>query len=185
MSASLNVRRGFTMLEVLLTIFIIAFLSAALFVGLGKLRNRSQVSTTKTLIEKVKNGLSTYNLLFRSYPQPIPHAPGFSNNESVYYFLTTAFRRSPDTSKGEVAAAENIGPLSDFNEREVRELTAGQKSIIDPWATALHFEYKIQDGAKNPVTGTITKTYTPIVYSCGPNKTNDGGIGDDITAGEQ
>jgi hypothetical protein len=151
---------------------------------------RARWNSARTLLEKVKNGLSTYNLVFRAYPNPVPASAGFSNNESLHWYLTTAFRREPDGAMGEVLATENTGPLTEFTEREEKDvLKNGRMSIIDPWGTALVFKYNVQSSdirrnSSGVQMGAITTTYRPVVYSCGPNKTDDNGLGDDVVPAE-
>ncbi|HYF48730.1 MAG TPA: type II secretion system protein [Planctomycetota bacterium] len=171
---------GLTTLELLVVISIIVFLIAFLFAATLHMRERTRVSQSKKLVESVHNGLEAYHMDFRAYP-PDSFA-GYSSAEAIVYFLTTAFRIAPDASKGEVAATINGGPYARFNEVEVRQV-AGKKTVVDAWGTPIQYkvqvttEVDIWDSTKN------RQSYIIKLYSCGPNKNDDGGSGDDIEVG--
>src|SRR5258708_6080377 len=99
---SKNSCAGFTMIELIVVISVIIFLMAALIAGTTKLRERAKLAATKTLLEKIQTGLEAYRLYYRTYPQPVPLRPGYTENQSLYYFLTTPFRMTPDGSKKQV-----------------------------------------------------------------------------------
>jgi prepilin-type N-terminal cleavage/methylation domain-containing protein len=168
-------QRGFTVLELLVVIAVIAILMAALFLALAKIRTRTQMGQAKNLIEKVHNALETYNLHFRTYPPTTAPGP-LTGSKALYYWLTTAFRKVPNTGIGEVAASINVGPLLSLDQRDTRG-TAGAIEIIDPWGNPLSFKLlMVKDAAGFDIP-------TPQIYSFGINKIDDGGTGDDLTVG--
>ncbi|MCW8133828.1 MAG: hypothetical protein KIS92_26005 [Planctomycetota bacterium] len=153
----------------LLVIFIMGLLMAAMGYGMARLRTRAHVASVKGLLEKVKNGLATYKLVYRDFPDPVPLS-GFNENETVYFFLTRAFRRAPDGAKGEIYSTENVGPLSEFNERDQRIMPGRTRvSIVDAWNEPLVFKYV---GGR------------PALYSKGPNHADDNAGADDLVASE-
>ena len=180
-----NCHRGFTLIEMITVIAVITFLAGALFVGTNKLRARARVGATNVLIEKVRGGLEAYKLFYRAYPAPFP-LTGYSSNESLYYYLTTPFRMNPNTAAGEAPSTLNVGPLCLFSEQETTDLSnTGRRTIIDSWKTPLTYGYKIILGDPDPRAGwTQTQTIAPYLYSCGPNKTDENGAGDDISSGK-
>lgn len=162
--------RAFTLLEVLLVIFIMGLLMASMGYGMARLRTRAHTASVKSLLEKVKNGLATYKLVYRDFPDPVPLNATYNPNESIFYFLTTAFRRTPDGAKGEVQSTENVGPLSDFNDRDKMVMPGRTHvSLVDAWSQPLVFRY----------TGGH-----PVLYSTGPNRADDNAAGDDLVASE-
>ncbi len=176
---------GFTLVEMLMVLGVISFLAAALFVGTNKLRSRARMGATNVLIEKVRDGLEAYKLFYRAYPTPMPRT-GMTNNESLYYYLTTSFRMAPNLANGEVASTLNAGPLCPFNEQELLDASkTGRMSIIDSWRMPLQFVYTIKMGDADPRAGwTQTQTSIPLLYSFGLNKKDENGAGDDVVAGK-
>jgi prepilin-type N-terminal cleavage/methylation domain-containing protein len=169
-------QRGFTVLELLVVIGVIAILMAALFLALSKIRTRTQMGQAKNLIEKVHNALETYNLHFRTYPPATAPGP-LSGSQALYYWLTTAFRKTPNTGIGEVQASINVGPLLSLDQRDMHATGSGT-DIIDPWGSPLHFDIKVVKDAMG------FDIPSPNVYSFGINKADDGGTGDDLTVGK-
>ena len=178
-------RAGFTLVEMLVVLGVISFLAAALFVGTNKLRARARMGATNVLIEKVRDGLEAYKLFYRAYPTPMPRV-GFTNNESLYYYLTTSFRMTPNLANAEVASTLNAGPLCPFSETETADVNkTGRRSIVDSWQTPLQFKFIIKTGDADPRAGwTQTQTSIPLLYSCGPNKVDENGSGDDVLSGK-
>lgn len=180
-------RAGFTLIELIIVISVIVLLMAVLIAGTTKLRERARLAAAKTLLEKVQTGLESYRLYYRAYPQPMPLAAGYSESQTLYYFLTTPFRMTPDSAKNEVYSSLNAGPVADFKELEIKDLNkSGHPSIVDTWGTPIKFKYIVKTGDADPLLGwTVTKTTTPQIYSCGPNCQDDNAAGDDIVIGEQ
>jgi len=167
---------GFTVLELLVTIAIIALLMAALFMALSKIRQRTQNGQARNLIEKVHSALETYNLKFRTYP-PATTPSGLSGSQALYYWVATAFRKTPDGSKGELYATINVGPLMSMDQRDLK-LNGANQEIVDPWSKPLHFSItSIKDAVGFDIE-------SPHVYSFGINQTDDGGAGDDVLVGK-
>jgi type II secretory pathway pseudopilin PulG len=192
---------GFTLLELLLVIFVIMLLMGALFAAMAKLRQRARIAATQALIEKVKAGYETYRLKYRGYPQPIPiaepapaavlsSADVITNNYALYTFLTSAYRETPDAAKGEMASTINVGPVIALETNETATpASSGKTCIVDSWGTPLRFYYK-QRSEKILNTGTGATSYTlsasqtPVLYSCGPNALDEKGQVDDIAGKE-
>jgi len=164
-------RRGFTVIELLVVISIIALLAAVLIMALGKIRERTRNGQARNLLEKMHGAMENYYLFYRSYPPD--NQGGRSGSQSLNYFLSTAFRVSPDTSKGEVASSMDVGPMMQFDSIELADpVTAGTKTVIDPWRTPLVYRLTLKD-FPDPQTGVITKIPIPILYSCGTNRTDE------------
>lgn len=167
---------GFTMLEILVVIGIVGLLMAAMFAALGKIRQRTNIGQARNLVEKCASSLETYRLSFREYPDPAD-TPSKSGAECLHYYLATAFSKETPLKTGEVAAAINVGPLVDFEERDLR-VQAGKTEVVDPWGTPLQYKLGFVTDANN------LKIMVPQVYSCGINRADDSGAGDDISVGK-
>lgn len=196
-TTSATQRRGMTLLELLVVISIIIFLMSAMFMGLTKLRSRTQIGQARNLIEKLNSALETYRLKFRSYPIPthaLPYdtvgkTPLYTptelarNNEDLNYFLSTAFRIGADLSKGEVESTVNGGPFITGGLDEQEMLVKGGKTyIMDPWHN--HVVFKVERRSyPDPIDATlIVKVDVPVLYSTGINGKDDNGFGDDVAA---
>jgi type II secretory pathway pseudopilin PulG len=178
---------GFTVLEVLMVIAVIVLLLAALFMMMGKLRERTRQAQAKNMLEKMHAAMENYYLHFRSYPPD--NYQGRSGSQSINYFLTTAFRTNPVVANGEAQSSMEVGPLMSFEERELdNPVTAGTRTLIDPWRTPLVYRLQLKD-FPDPQTGVVTKIPIPVLYSCGTNKVDETVSGitpsDDIIVGNQ
>ncbi|MCW8131915.1 MAG: prepilin-type N-terminal cleavage/methylation domain-containing protein [Planctomycetota bacterium] len=168
--------RGFTMLELMVVIGIIALLMAALFAALAKIRQRTAIGQARNLVEKCSSALETYRLNFRQYPDPAD-VPSYTSAQALHYFLSTAFRKDTPLKPGEVPATINMGPLVQFEERDYR-VQSSRTEVIDPWGTPLVFRIlTIKDSSNLDMT-------VPQIYSCGVNKADDNGLLDDISPGK-
>jgi type II secretory pathway pseudopilin PulG len=158
-------------------------LMAAIFGIAAKMRDRAKLSNAKSLIETCQNALESYRMEFRDYP---PETTGAytTGPEALAFFLTTTFRKTP-SAPGESAATLNVGPFARFSEEQLKDLNStGRPVIVDPWYKAV--VYKVTTQTDTDVWNT-TKTRTkniPMIYSCGPDRTDQNGTGDDIVAGK-
>ncbi|MCA9126418.1 MAG: type II secretion system major pseudopilin GspG [Planctomycetales bacterium] len=64
-------RSGFTLLEVMLVLVIIAAIAGIAVVNLGGFQERAMISKTKTEIKVLQNALESYKLELLSYPQQL------------------------------------------------------------------------------------------------------------------
>src|SRR6185295_16520292 len=120
----------------------------------------------------------SYRMDFRDYPPDTFGA--YNGSECLVYFLSTAFRITPNTSNGEVGASINGGPYAKFNDVELRPTSGGRQALVDAWNTPLKYklvayqEEDLWDASKK------ANRYRVVLYSCGPNQADDNGAGDDI-----
>lgn len=165
-------RRGFTLLEILVVIAVVLFLIGTMFAVLTKLRSRTSVGQTKSLVEKCAQALEAYNLQYRAYPDAA--LGGRTGSENLYYFLSTPFRIGAVGTKGEVESSINVGPLLSFNDERELHTQGTKTSVVDSWRNPVVFKIKvIKDGLG-------FKINVPVVYSMGINGKDEGGDGDDL-----
>jgi len=200
MAIRIQRKAGFTLLELLVVIAVISFLMAALFVGLSKLRSRTQAGQARNLVEKLQSALETYHLKFRAYPAPtnallydIPtmtaaytFADLEKNNEELYYYLATQFKKGANTARGEVEAAVTGGPFitGGLNDRETMT-RSGKTYIVDPWHNLVVYKVERRE-YPDPLDATLKiKADIPVLYSFGINGKDNGGVEDDISVSVQ
>lgn len=93
--------RGFTLIEVLVVIAVIAILSAIAFPVLSSVKTRSKAKATKVLIENLKLKLEQYASDFGDYPPSNPKLVGLPSNgvndgiECLVRCLTTRKKNGP------------------------------------------------------------------------------------------
>ena len=174
-----NHYRGFTLIEILIVIGIILLLLAGLFVMLGRLKESARRHDSKKQMELISLALETYHLDFRAFP-PDSHG-GRSGSQSLHYFLTTTFSKTPDAARGEKQASVNVSLPVTFEQRYLAEpVTLGSYTLVDPWLSPLHYHVEKRK-FHDPSDATVFVTLdAPVIYSFGPNKIDDGGTGDDI-----
>jgi prepilin-type N-terminal cleavage/methylation domain-containing protein len=125
----MRTRRGFTVLEMLVVIGIIAFMIAMMGVMLWNARIRAQQESTKALIENISISLSTYEGIYRALPPDTGYGLSVGGNAnydagSLYRYLSL----SAKTGKGLPlkVPAEN---LRDYND----PMYGPSKMVVDAW----------------------------------------------------
>jgi prepilin-type N-terminal cleavage/methylation domain-containing protein len=162
------IKRGFTVLELLVVIGIIVLLMALMGTILTKLRERTKMAQAKTLIEKCYSGIEQYHMTWRAYP--LDTAPGgLTGDRALYYYLSTTFSPNPIAANGEVWADTYGASCTTFQAYEVRPNSGGGSDIVDPFTMAIVYKVMTQTDQYGVV------TFMPVLYSCGVNKTDDGG----------
>lgn len=81
-------RSGFTLLEVMLVLVIIAAIAGIAVVNLGGFQERAMVNKTKAEIKVLQNALESYKLELLSYPQQLDalyEKPSGLSNESDWF----------------------------------------------------------------------------------------------------
>lgn len=82
-----QLRRGFTLLEVMLVLVIIAAIAGIAVYNIGGIRDRASKMNASTQIKGFKQALETYKLLIGSYPsalEALHEAPGDLADPSKY-----------------------------------------------------------------------------------------------------
>jgi prepilin-type N-terminal cleavage/methylation domain-containing protein len=169
---------GFTLIEMLVVIGIISLLVAILGSVLNKLRERTKMASVKTLIEKCYSGIEQYHITFRAYP-PATTPGGLTGVQALYYYVTTTFSPNPIAANGEVWSDVYCASCTQFQAAETRPNGAGT-DIVDSWTMPLVYKMDVQTDQYG------IQTFRPLVYSCGINKVDDGGLinTDDVYIGK-
>jgi len=185
--------RGVTLIELMIVITVIMFLAGALYFGMRKISLAAKERRTKATLETLKNGLSTYQLTFRTlfnttFARPtsgtLTEDQVEQNNSELVYHINTPFRVNPDPTRNEAQASVDVGPFITFGEGDLKTLN-GRKVVIDAFGSPIFFacskkQFVDSTDAKNKFTLPV-----PTVYSFGRNKIDDAGdpASDDILFG--
>ena len=100
-------RAGFTLLELLTVITIIAILGVALYSALSTIRMRARISITKGHFDLLKQALSRYEGDFDDYPPS--DGDGLKGAQNLYECLTTTKKGGPYVAPGDIPTCDPTG----------------------------------------------------------------------------
>ncbi|GIW71028.1 MAG: hypothetical protein KatS3mg102_0570 [Planctomycetota bacterium] len=204
-------RSGFTLIEILVAVAVLALLIGLAIPALNASRRRGQVHACQATIERLKLAVERYAAAFGDFPPSslgelgIPRTNGVNEGiESLLRALTTAGRGGPflepsaeelaNTDGDAIAATADDPTGSVLGSRELLEL-------VDPWGNPFiyfhHRDYRggrgIEDYAiggrqqrcrprPEETTGSYPALTSFMIWSAGPNGLNEDGGGDDVTS---
>ncbi len=155
-------KRGFTLIELLVVISIIGALAGLFGVGAPRVIQMAKKSKAKSVIQGLELAIKQYNNDFGIFPDD-------SSSKSVINVLTgysefpdkpdPVFRESPDWN----------GPYY-TSEKKMFEGEELNGALLDPWQTP--YKFNLSNPQHNH--------YTFDIWSCGPNRKDDKGEGDDV-----
>jgi type II secretory pathway pseudopilin PulG len=99
-------RRGFTLLEILVSVGIIIILVSILVPVVGRVRRSAQAADVQQQISTIATALQAYYQVFDAYPGPIPNSAIRSGSLSLNSAIPTGFAGTVDATK--VTQAENL-----------------------------------------------------------------------------
>ncbi|MCZ7646522.1 MAG: type II secretion system protein GspG [Planctomycetota bacterium] len=126
---------GFTLVEMLVVLAIVAVLGGLILTAVNAARKRSQVNQTKTIILQVEQNLETYASDFHEYP-PSDGEDGVKGNERMVEALRTEEMNGPYLGAKEFY-------FKDVNNN-------GLKEIVDAWGRPLHYVHHRDYGREPP-----------------------------------
>jgi prepilin-type N-terminal cleavage/methylation domain-containing protein len=199
--------RGFTLVELLVAISIIAVLAGLLTVTVGAARRSTNAKATKAQIERIKLACEAYSTDFGDYPPTslaALGAPGNGTNEgieSLLRCLTTRREKGPylELDERDLVNTDGDGlarPDPTGSTIAARELF----EVADAWGNPLiYFHHRdYQGGARierycaatgdlfnakprpSGKTGSYPAVSTFLVWSAGADGVNENGEGDDV-----
>ena len=172
--------RGFTILEMLVVVSVIALLASILLPALGSALKKAKITKTQAIIDSITVALKQYRTDFSQYPpdNAIPNAAGVTDSECLYYYSAATF------IAGNNSLNVSAGPYMEYRDKD-KSATARTADvdgdgvvddtlyqIIDIWGTALEFD------SSDPI---ANNTNSFDIYSYGPDGADDNGADDDIT----
>jgi len=152
-----QLKKGFTLVEMLVVIAIIGILMALLFPSFTMVIKKAKVTKAKTEISQIEQSWKQYLLDYRKFP-------------------------SPDiTEMNENAVKILAGEDKAKNIRETIYLEANpEKPYTDPWGNT--YQVSLDVAGKQQAYNSSSDVYKQVlVWSLGPNGTQDSTKGDDVT----
>ena len=106
-------QRGWTVLECLIALAVIALIVAIVLPVLPSPRSKPNPSATRAFMNSIETACAAYEFDWGAYPSDIVIVNGktLRSSEALVYFLTTKFRISP--GPGEIRADKDIGEYLD------------------------------------------------------------------------
>ena len=185
MTESGGARRGYTLIEVLVVIAIIAFLAAALAVFIPRITEKPRIASTHALMRAIDTAMTIYNTAFRRYPPD--SQPGMSGAECVAWYLTTEFATPGEIAETAVSnparAAKMVAASARF---EAQSLPAGSlvdtdsdgiPSVVDAWRREIIYD---EAPLGSDYGGRPVNEHSYNAWSPGPDGKDDRGEFDDI-----
>jgi prepilin-type N-terminal cleavage/methylation domain-containing protein len=149
-------QRGYTLIEMLVVIFIIGVLAALILGGLSAARRSNQIKRTEFQIVTLKARLSDYEMDFRDYPK----TEGSSDDEDAIEgceTLLSGLRRD-----------DKNGPYLQFDEYRLMDRDDdGLREIADVWGRPLRYLHHSSYGNESPCKRTFR------IWSVGPDGISD------------
>ena len=179
-------RAGLSLIELLTVLAVIAFLAAVLIVAYVRAGSHAREGAARTLLASLETGILNYYSKFHVHP---PDASGAMNgSECLAYFLMTEFDTPDEIAAAPPERRAAMRPAdrrcyampTGIDRRYLADLDGdGLPSVIDPWGNEL-----VYDEAPNATDYPAEVGVNPAGYylgSCGPDRRNDRGTGDDVS----
>jgi prepilin-type N-terminal cleavage/methylation domain-containing protein len=142
--------RGFTMLELLVVVAVMAVLIGMLLPVLRKIQDDSRKTVVRTHLSNLQTAINTYEFDFGFYPPDsvVVNGKTLTGSASLHYHLTTAFRVMPTVERGEVKASRDVGPLFPVTDAHQKTID-GVTYLVDLYGRPLHYDNVRDDVAGN------------------------------------
>lgn len=199
--------RGFTLIEILVTIAILAALAGMLLPMLGGAQKAAKAKAAKATIVIIKLACEAYVNDFGDYPPTSLSGLGVTTNganegnEALVRCLTTKLEHGPYLAYDEKDLV-NSDKDSITGDDPIQSAIAAKQlfELVDPWGNPFvyfhHRDYKstskleryiFMDGSRpsckpkpSAKTGAFPAPTAFLVWSAGPNGENENGEGDDV-----
>ncbi|MBN1809129.1 MAG: type II secretion system protein [Planctomycetes bacterium] len=148
---------GFTMVEVLVVMAILAFLATLSFWGLSEIRQNMRIRQTQELTTRVSSAIKEFHTQYLEWPTQTM-LDGLAPPQTWYEFLNRGYTEIK-AGTSTLSKYENRGAFLELNDSNLD--TAG--AIIDVWQQPLVIDV---DAVNNRV----------LVYSLGPDMESDNGL---------
>lgn len=152
---------GFTLVELLTVIAIIALLAGLIFPAVISVQDKAKRSKAKSMIQSLSVALKMYQNDFGVYPTDSD--VGASSGAAALY--TALGQRYIGTSAG------NVGPYMEFKSKDLN----GSSEVVDPWGTPYYYYPDDDDGSTGDAP--YNNVYSFDLYSAGKDQTTPSGSG--------
>jgi general secretion pathway protein G len=140
-------RMGYTLIEILVVLFIISILASILLVAIASARRGAQIQRTTVLLSGIQSALERYQTDYRDYPQTDTD-DGLQGGARMYEALRSR---------------EKGGPYIAGDLATVDEDHDGRLEVRDEWGHALRYLHPRSYGRRNP------NRLSYRLWSCGPD----------------
>lgn len=150
-----SVARGFTLLEMLITIGIIVFLFSLMGLVAFRVREKAKMSRAKSTIKKIHVCMEGYKAIWREYPAGAPLYPDtwpVGSQATIY--------KGVPLDRSLVMRGTGIGEEGSFTKDE---FDPTETFFVDPWGNQLRYRKLSSDRI--------------LIWSYGPNGHDEIGIG--------
>jgi prepilin-type N-terminal cleavage/methylation domain-containing protein len=154
-------KRGFTLVELIIVIGIIALLAASLIVAVSGFSGHAREEATKGLLDRIRLAMDEYKKDFGDYPPDGFDKEEYDNNDSIMYGSQTlvyylAWRtgekgavkielkkreRRPGDDEDRMVPAHGNKPYLVLDDSELGP--GFHPDILDAWGLPLHYDYNI------------------------------------------
>ncbi|HHN47052.1 MAG TPA: type II secretion system protein [Planctomycetes bacterium] len=150
-------KSGFTLVEVLVVIAILAFLASMSFWGLSQIKSNMRIRQTQALVQRVDSAIREFRTQYLEWPTQ-DMLDALNPKQTWYEFLRGGYHEVKVAAGVDERKYEYRGPFIELNRREVNDL----EEIIDLWGNPIIIHV---DVARNQL----------LVYSFGPDGESDEG----------
>jgi prepilin-type N-terminal cleavage/methylation domain-containing protein len=162
--------KGFSLVEMVVVISIITLLMGIVIAGASRIRQKTRVDATKSLISKITLALNEYHLVFHDYP---PCTGEYDGSQNLYQLLGKGLqiKQGYDPATGNMKT-QDLAPfvVGGFRKNEYAGVEEKTRYIIDAWGERITYK---KPGKNHSSSGGKDNTSFVDIESAGPNKQFD------------
>ena len=163
MSVVLDRRPGFTLLEILTVLAIMAILGGLVFAATSGMLDKSKRDTASAEMDIIEQALESYKARFGDYPVDTGTYSGTPANAEQFLFNALMGKISPSGGPINVKPMLNYAPLklANGNYPDPGNSSSVSNWIVDPWGNAYRYQF-------DPDSSSWTQ-FGYLLYSAGPD----------------